>query len=257
MRRLPWSEAAKDSLVQMFSLLAALSGLMTAHCLWTRPALKSASVAAPLIPGRWVVDSRRAPGSDRGSLAEALAGAREGDVIELAPGAYAESPKTTKSVTILGRGKTSDEVVISGSGPDSDWALGVDAGRLTLRNLSIRSAANAVRVAGGDLDVEGCSLEGRVALAVSGRSRLRVERSTLTGRGDNAAVSAEGEGASLIIEQSTISNGAGSGLAASRLVLVRLRDVSVSRNALAALTIRSGAEVRVKGGKISENRQCG
>jgi hypothetical protein len=297
--------ATEDVWVQLFALLAVVSGVLSAHSYWQRslpgpaapaevpisvsaealqPAAPPAaappaasSVSAPRTAGRWVVDSRMSADADCASLGAAVAGARDGDVIVLRPGTYEEGVQVSKSLTISGAGVSPDQVVLTHSGPKtlaisggrvtlenlslantglrSYWVLSLAMGRLTMRNVRFRSAGQGMLVVDGDLDASDCDLDGRTALSVSGKSRVRLVHDTLSG--EEAAVSADGGGVDLSIEGSRIQDSRGLGLEASRFALVRMNDVTLSGNVSAAVSIASGAEVRITQAKIVDNRDCG
>ena len=296
--------AIEDVWVQLFALLAVVSGILSAHYYRQRslpPASAPASMqqvvsvapeepvappaplttapaaSAPRTAGRWVVDVKMGPDADCSSLAAALAGAHEGDVIVLRPGIYYESVDISKSVTISGSGISPDQVMItnasvqtlsvtagrvaldnlslSNTGLKSSWALAVAQARLSLRNVRLRTAGQGLRVLDSDLDASDCELDARVALSVSGKSRVTLVRATLTAK--ETAVSADGGGVDLRIDSSRIQDSRGTGLEATRFALVRLNDMTLSGNVSAAIIIRSRAEVRVTRAKIVDNRDCG
>jgi hypothetical protein len=150
--------ASEDVWVQLFALLAVVSGILSAHYYWQRPlppaaagvsapqaagaspaepAAAPAPQAAASVPrtaGRWVVDPRMGPDADCAGLGEALAGSRDGDVIVLRPGTYEESVDISKSVTISGSGVSPDQVMITNA---SRQTLSIIAGRVALENLSL------------------------------------------------------------------------------------------------------------------------
>jgi hypothetical protein len=277
------SAVIEDTWVQVCFLLFVISAILSVHYFWLQPVVASGlaptamPTAAPRTAGRWVVDPRRGPGADCASLGEALAGARDGDVIELRPGVYDESARISKSVTIVGGGSSPDQVSfscagtqtlqidagrvvlenmrLSNAGHEGHWAITLAKARLSLRKVKVLSAAGGVRVLDADLDVSDSELGGSIALAVSGESRANIVHATLTGEGA-AAVAAEGGGVYLNMEDSSIRNSHGSGLEARRSARVRLRDVVLSGNFSAAVAVRSGAEVRISRSRIEDNRQC-
>ncbi|MCX5796074.1 MAG: right-handed parallel beta-helix repeat-containing protein [Elusimicrobia bacterium] len=295
--------ASEDVWMQLFALLAIVSGILCAHHYWQRslpgPAALAATplvvtaapseAAAPSAPppaapasvprtaGRWVVDPKMGADADCSSLGAAVAGAREGDVIVLKPGTYNEGVQISKSLTLSGDGVSPDQVVLTHSGPQtmavsngrvtldnlsltntglkSYWVISLAMGRLTLRNVRFRSAGQGLLVVDGTLDASDCDFDGRTALSVSGKSKVRLVHATLTG--EESAVSADGGGVDLRIESSRIQDSRGTGLEASRFALVRMNDVTLSGNVSAAVAIRSGAEVRITQAKIVDNRDCG
>ena len=241
------------------------------------PFAPARAASVPRTAGRWVVDPRMGADADCSSLGEAVAGAHEGDVIVLRPGTYDEGVQVSKSLTISGAGVSPDQVVLTHSGPKtlavsggrvalenlslantglkSYWVLSLAMGHLTMRNVRFRSAGQGMLVVDGDLDASDCDLDGRTALSVSGKSRVRLVHDTLSG--EEAAVTADGGGVDLSIEGSRIQDSRGIGLEASRFALVRMHDVTLSGNVSAAVSIASGAEVRIIQAKILDNRECG
>jgi hypothetical protein len=235
------------------------------------------AVTSPKSVGRWVVDPRMGPDADCATLGEALAGARAGDTIVLRPGTYSEGVRITEPVTITGGGVSPDQVIIvhtdlqtiavtggpveldnlslTNTGLKSYWVITADKARLSLRNVRLRTEGQGVRITDSDFDVSDSGLEGRTALAVSGKSRVNVLRTALIG--DELAVSADGGETDLRISNSRILNSRGFGLSARRFSWVRLNEVAITGNVAAAITVDSGAEVRVTSSKITDNLDCG
>ncbi|MBI5244984.1 MAG: hypothetical protein HY922_15065 [Elusimicrobia bacterium] len=166
----------EDVWFQVFSLIAIVSGVFTAHYYMRqggllslpgllRPAPASpapapedeipfteapsaspapatppaASAAGPKTPGRWIVDPRMGAGADCASLTAALAGARDGDAITLRPGIYREGVHISKSVAITGGGSAPDQVQLTHAGPQT---VAVYGAQVALKNLSLSNTGS-------------------------------------------------------------------------------------------------------------------
>jgi len=118
------------------------------------------------------------------TLAAALAAARAGDVIELAPGRYAESGlEIERAVTIRGLGANAGEVVIDGGGVGRLLFCEDVAGTIVLQDLTLRGghasgstsrlrSGGAVYVARSELVAQNCRFEDNSATAHGGAIRF-------------------------------------------------------------------------------------
>jgi hypothetical protein len=234
------------------------------------------SAPTPRMPGHWVVDAGGGPDADTSTLGAALFGAKDGDTFTIKPGIYREGLFINRAVTLQGAGQTPDQVEIISAGAQT---IGLSTGRAALRNLSItntgnreqwvvvaakarlvldkvrmRSAGQGVRCVDSDLDVADSDLDARITLSVEGKSKVRVQRSRLSG--EQTAVAASGGGADVTLSDSRVQDSRGTGVDASRFARVRVTDSTISGNSSAAVLALSGAEVRVTGGSIRDNRDC-
>lgn len=135
-------------------------------------AVVSARAATVAVPG------------DQPTLAAALAAARAGDLIELAPGRYAESGlAVTVPVTIRGLGNRPADVVLDGDGRARILAVEDVDGTVVLQNLTLRAgfaggrtsrmrSGGAVYVARSRLVVQNCRFEENRAAAHGGAIRF-------------------------------------------------------------------------------------
>ncbi|MFA5138241.1 MAG: right-handed parallel beta-helix repeat-containing protein [Elusimicrobiota bacterium] len=242
-----------------------------------KTSVKSAfSTLTPRMPGHWVIDAQDSPDADCATLQAALSAARDGDTLTIKPGIYREGLFINRAVTLQGAGQTPDKVEIISAGAQT---IGLSTGRATLRNLSItntgsreqwvvvaakarlvldkvrmRSAGQGVRCVDSDLDITDSDLDARVTLSVEGKSKVKVERTRISG--EQTAVAASGGGADVTLSRSSIQDSRGTGVDASRFARVRITDSTLSGNSSAAVLALSGAEVRVTGGDIRDNRDC-
>lgn len=124
------------------------------------------------------------------SLSKAVAAARSGDTIELAPGTYYDC-------AVVGQ----DDLTIQGAGPgvvltdttcQGKALLVVTGSRVTIRNLTLQRArvpdgnGAGIRAEGGDLTVENCRFlnnENGILAASNPEAAIRVSQSTFIGNG--------------------------------------------------------------------------
>lgn len=102
-----------------------------------------------------------------GQLAEALATAQDGDVIELLPGTYVDGPLQVvgRRLTLRGVGQGANRTVLkAGDKPSAARALlTVRGGQVTIENMEFRgmrstnAAGAGVRLEGGQLRLRGCA----------------------------------------------------------------------------------------------------
>lgn len=143
------------------------------------------------VPGSWP------------DLASALASARAGDVIELAPGTYAEyGLQVEAAVTIRGLGDQAGDVVIDGAGHGRLLTCEDVPGTITLLNLTLRggaatgastrmSSGGAVYAARSTVIAQNCIFEGNSAATHGGAVRFMASSGRLvqcTFRGNEAVL---------------------------------------------------------------------
>lgn len=282
---------AEDPWMQMLMILAVVSGVFTALKYgpeFRRPGQAappapvapgtSAPVGGPAAPaqraGPWVVDARGGPDVQFTTLGAAVAAARDGDSIVVRPGAYSESVSISKSLVLTGLGTSASQVQLTSQGGRT---LSISAGRVFLKTLTVTNTGGgaAVEVTGGsavleqvtagasgeaalvrdaELEASNSTLEGRIGLAVLGRSRATLTRVTVSAR--EAGVRVDGMG-DVRIESAQLKASLGSAVDAGQFGKVRLTDSALSGSGGAAVLVKSGAEVRILRSKISENRGCG
>ncbi|MFN2371404.1 MAG: right-handed parallel beta-helix repeat-containing protein, partial [Candidatus Krumholzibacteriia bacterium] len=121
---------------------------------------------------------------ERPTLGAALAAARPGDVIELAPGHYAEySLAVTVPVTVRGLGAAPADVVLDGDGRGRLLSIEDVDGTVVLQNLTLREglaagptsrlrSGGAVYVARSSLIAQNCRFENNRAAAHGGALRF-------------------------------------------------------------------------------------
>jgi hypothetical protein len=237
----------------------------------------AAAAPAPKIAGRWVVAAQKGGDVDFTSLGEALSRAVNGDVIILRPGTYDASLLTSKSLTITGGGVSPDQVILTNSinptfAVGGGWvvmenmtisntsranyaALSVYNASLVLRNVKVTSSGYGLRVQDADLEVSDSELEGVITLSISGKSKVKLTGVSLTS--GLSTIKAEGAGAHLQIESSSIRHGGGVGLEAGKFASVSMSGTTISGNRYVGVMINSGAEVRIAKSRIEDNRECG
>lgn len=281
--------AERDIWVQFFALLFIISGVFSIHYLFRGratygPALKPQSGRVmgkastfSKTPKRWVVAPVKRASVDYTTLAAAVAAAGEGDSIFLRPGAYDECVHVSRSVTISGDGDSPAEVTLScakaetllitggsvvlenlsvlNTWPGNYWAVDLADANLTMRRVKLKSSSSGLRVQDGEATVSDSELEGRRALFVTGRSKVRVSRSKLAG--EEAGISADGGEVNLRVEGCRLQNGRGTGLAAGRFASVAVNDTTISDNTLAAVSVYTGARVKISNSRITDNQECG
>ncbi len=135
---------------------------------------------------------------ERPTVAAALAAARQGDVIELAPGRYAEyGLVATVAVTIRGLGGRPADVVIDGAARGRILSVEDVPGTVALQNLTLRGglaggstsrlrSGGAVYVARSRFEAQNCRFEDNQASAHGGAIRFvnaegRLSQCVLTG----------------------------------------------------------------------------
>lgn len=152
---------AEDPWIQIFLLLALLSGAMTAHSglnrAWraggTRALWRSLTGRAlePRVPGKWVIDLAGGAGADTTDLAEAVEQARPGSEILIRPGVHPLDARLNRPLALIGQGAGPEEVTLLAR---SSAAVEAVSGSIVLRNLTLvfeGSGGAALRVGGGDV----------------------------------------------------------------------------------------------------------
>jgi len=225
--------------------------------------------------GHWVVDAAMGPGADTAKIAEAVANAADLDVILVKPGDYREGLKIAASVTIVGDsgapGDTrlsfagSETIVVAGGsvimknmtlsndGKSGEWVIALNRGRLSLKDVALRSSSQGIRVSDGDLDVADSTLEASTALFVEGKSRVTMTGVTATG--GEATIRADGPDVQLTIRHATVRNSRDTAVAAANSAHVFLSEIRFHDDA-DAIVAQSGAEVKVSHAKIEKNHGC-
>ena len=233
--------------------------------------------ADPRTPGRWVVGNDGNAAINCASLGDAVARAADGDSIVIRPGTYEVSVLTSKSLTISGGGRTPGEVeltnplnptfavsggrvvmqnlTLTNSSQVDYWALSVSRAALVLRNVNIRSSGKGLRLLGADLEASDCAIEAGAAVAVSGKSRVKLTSVSLTGR--VIGISMQDSSADLQLDNSRVSGGGGAGLRVSDGAWARISGTTISGNRYAGIMVASGAEVRVSRSQLTGNGECG
>jgi hypothetical protein len=225
--------------------------------------------------GHWVVDAAMGPGADTAKIGEAIASAADLDVILVKPGDYREGLRITNSVTIVGdSGAPGDtrlsfagsetisvaggsvimkNMTLSNDGKSGEWVIALRRGRLSLKDVALRSSSQGIRVADGDLDVADSTLEASTALFVEGKSRVAMTGVTATG--GEATIRADGPDVELTIRHATVRNSRDTAVAAANSAHVFLSEIRFHDDA-DAIVAQSGAEVKVSHAKIEENHGC-
>ncbi len=218
----------------------------------------------------------------RGALKKAAARARDGDRIEVAPGAYDGPVVISASVAIASGPAAAGElprieaasggatIVVEGgakvalTGLEAVWRGGPAGGSLRVRAASVR--ASSCRLAGGNargIDVAGENatvvLVGGAVSGNAGGGILAREGATVTADGTELArnggtgAEASGAGSRLELRRCRIVENGRSGVSVSAGAGVKLEGCEVGRNKGAGLLAQSALEARVEGGAFRAN----
>jgi hypothetical protein len=167
------------------------------------------------------------------TIAEALSVARDGSVIAIETGIYAEKVVPTASVTLIGRCSSQVEI----TSPDGEGSgLVVTKGKVVAKNLTLRGFRGGVAAFGGEVELEGIVVDGSVisGVAASGAGTVVgmsnvVVRGTRVLAGSNQAFGVVAQsGASVTVRDAVladndfanvVSTGKGSSVTLSRSVV--------------------------------------
>ena len=229
--------ALADPWVQVFGVLAAASGGFSA--LWAasppRPAPAAAGPSAawaPRVPGRWLVDARRARDCDSADLASVLARAKDGDTVYVRAGLYRGPFVVQKKLALIGLGDPGAVVLAPGAaGTAIDAGAGCD---LALSSVTLRGP--------------GSSAQARGLYAHDG---ARVHARSVRAEGLAIGLQAAGAGTRLSLARSRVLQGA-VGVQVESGASAKLTDDELMGNSSCGLSVVSGS-VQARGGAFSMN----
>ena len=218
-------------------------------------------------------------GGGHRSIGAAVAAARPGTVVQVAPGRYEESVTIDRPVTIVAAGGSRSVVLVSASGP----ALFVYAESASVRGLVLSSTDGerpVVDVARGRLDIEDCELTGPAWAAVfardSGAVALRdcavsnaggagvvvtsyadstVDRCRLDGFGTSAVVVSE-RGV-LLVRETSIGGAAGNALFAMESGRISATGCQVTGCSKPAVALQGRSSATLTDCSVSDTRAAG
>lgn len=271
------SQAAQSRGVPLAAALPAAAPQEEPAAPVQQPAPAEAKPADKKTPGRLVVSADAGPGVNFTKLSEAITSASDGDTITLRPGKYETSVLTSKSLTITGGGSSPEDVeltysvnptfaldgghmvmenlTIANTSQVDYWAVSVTRASLVLRNVNLKSTVKGLKVQDGDLDASDCDIDSTAGISVSGKSTVKLNGVSVTGR--VIGISVEDSATDVQLDGSHISGGGGAGLRASNGAWVKINSTTISNNRYAGIMVGSGAEVRVAKSQITGNGECG
>jgi len=150
------------------TLAGALAALLLSWSLFAAspPSARTLQVGAPGGPGNNDGDARRA----FTRIADAVASARAGDIVQLEPGAYDEQVKVPDGVDLIARIPGTATLTRS-AGTAGEWTAITASGSGRIRGIRIVSTSNApvdvgISVSGGDRRIELIDLDGPMNAAI-------------------------------------------------------------------------------------------
>jgi hypothetical protein len=202
----------------------------------------------------WRVDP--AGGGHARTIGEALARARSGATIRIAPGTYRESLEVARDVALVGDTAAGARPVIA---PAAGSCVVARAVRLRLAALALRNeaAAPCLDLAGGVVAVDASEIASREGAAVVAREGVRLSLADSVVASSGAAGVMVAGGASALLAATALREAGGSGILARGGAELTLRDVTVEDTGQAGLLLAEGAAATLERVRIADTGRSG
>jgi parallel beta-helix repeat protein len=199
------------------------------------------------IKDTWVVDPSGS--GDTTTISEALAGAKAGATLAVAPGTYTEGLNVLRPVTLLSSGAPGSAVIVA---PESGPCLVVTARSGSISGLTFRGAAAPTD--GADEAAVAAPGPTPVCVDIAGGSiRLEsIQVSNPSGIGIRLQ-----DGASAQLEAISVSDTSGGGVVFAEGAAGRLTDSSITRSGSVAIAVLGGAAPEISGNTITDSAAAG
>ena len=223
----------------------------------------------------WIVDAMHR--GDFATISEAIAAAKDGDVIRVRPGLYEESLQITKVLEIIGDGDRNEiEVHAEGAHTIVFAARHGYIRGLTLRQNGSEGNWSGVDITGGRLTLEECDISSQSSVCIAiGNGAKPIVRNNHIHNGKNAGIVVYNHGAGLIegndivanagagiaiktggnptVRNNRIHDGKGSGIFVQENGAGLIEGNDIAANAPAGIEIKTGGNPTVRTNRIQNN----